>query len=148
MHMEKLKTPVVMATLIGALLAIIGALMGWFTIDNSLANSLVGSDLDDKENTVLIIAVIVAALTKIAAWQGKKMLAIVGVILGLFAALVVFNQLPTSEEAELLEVTTNMGYWLSLLGSLVMALGSIGILAKGLGAPMAEKPKMDEKEQE
>lgn len=118
-------------TLVGAIVALIGAILGWFTLENELLNTIANDELSEKQTVVIVIAVIVSAVTLIAGFTKKKMLAVLGVLIGAFAAYVTYNQLPTSAESELLEITTNIGFWLSLVGSIMMTIGSIGVLVKG-----------------
>lgn len=129
----------------GAVLAIIGSLMGWFSFESEVVSSLAEDEFNSRQTAVIVVAILVVIAVKVAAMRGMRALTILATVLALYATLVVFNQLPSQEEKDLLDVTIDLGYWLSLIGTVLMSAGSIFLAIKGVGEGM-DKTAIDWKD--
>ena len=128
---DTIKQPAVMAATGITALLIIGTALGWFTIGNELAASLVEDELAAKElaayttGLISIVATILAAITK------KKGLLVVSILVSAYASIMVFNQLPDEASKEIVGLTVNIGYWITLLGGVGSVIANGLLMKKG-----------------
>ena len=134
--LENIKKPIVIAACSAASLIIIGAAIGWFGIENELARSFTEDELSGKELAAMVVGVVSIGFTLLAAALNKKMIAIVAVLVCLYGTLLVNNQMPDSDTADLLGISITIGYWLSLGSSFIAAVANGMIAIKGFDAPL------------
>ena len=129
--MEVYKKPLFIIVAVGASLAALGALLGWFTIGNQLVRDLAESELNKKQTLSLGITMICLLTCASAAKLQKQRLAFISVIVAIYGLILIINQKPDAAIAEQIGVVVKPGYWMSIIGTLAMIVSSGIIGLKG-----------------
>lgn len=129
--MEHYKKPIVLSIITASALAMVGAALGWFTIENQLVRELAESELGNKQNISIAISFVCAGLTLLAAKTNKQRLTFIGTALGLYGLILIINQKPDAAIAEQIGLLVKPGYWMSIGGTLVMLIANAIIGIKG-----------------
>ena len=131
--MQNLKQPLFIATASAIAITMLGAGLGWFSIENEIVRSLAETELGKKES--LAIALSVGALgATILASKTKFRLAFIATIVSIYELIMIINQKPEDAIATQIGVTTEIGYWLSIAGTLAVIVTSVIIGIKGFGS--------------
>lgn len=131
--MQNLKQPLFIATASAIAITMLGAGLGWFSIENEIVRSLAESELGKKES--LAIALSAGALgATILASKTKFRLAFIATVVSIYELIMIINQKPEDAIATQIGVTTEIGYWLSIAGTLAVIVTSVIIGIKGFGS--------------
>jgi len=106
----------------GGVAVIVGLFLPWFTIDVFTISTSTSPGLNGTGLSLLVLSVAAMAASLNVLKHNKKNAAIVAVVVAVLALLVMFNNWPDSSLHG--TVSTGIGYWLGLLGSVAMVAGS------------------------
>lgn len=136
--MENFRKPLFIALASAAAISALGAALGWFTIENQLVRELAESELGNKQNISIGITAACLGIAVIAAKLNKQRIAFLGTLIGIYGLILIINQKPEAAIAEQIGLLVKPGYWMSILGTLVVLLGNAIIGVKGFD-PLQKK---------
>lgn len=131
--MQNLKQPLFIATASAIAITMLGATLGWFSIENEIVRSLAESELGKKESLAIALSVGTLGAIILAA-KAKFRLAFIATIVSIYELIMIINQKPEDAIATQIGVTTEIGYWLSIAGTLAVIVASVIIGIKGFGS--------------
>ncbi len=131
---DTLLKPLVVAATSTAALLIIGTAMGWFTLESELLQAFAEAELSSKETAAYVVGLTSIIATLIAALLNKNKLTFISAVVGVYGAILVYNQLPSSEEQDILGIGVRPGYWIALSGAVLSTLINIFIAVKGFSS--------------
>lgn len=129
--MKNIKQPLSIALVVAGAMTIIGALIGWFGIENELVKSLAENELAKKENLAIVLSLVSVVTLVLAAARQKHRVVFLVTVLSMYELIMIINQKPEDAVARQIGVTVELGYWLSIIGTLAVILVSGIIGAKG-----------------
>lgn len=106
----------------GAVAVIVGLFLPWYTISFLSVSSSVSPGLNGTGMLLMIFSVVSLAAALNVFNKDKKQMAIVSIVAGVLALLVMLNNLPDDDLSG--AVSTGIGYWLGLAGSIAIVVGS------------------------
>jgi hypothetical protein len=134
--LDKLKRPLALIALGGALLTIIGSLMGWFSLSSTnsqvgeLANSVLGDFSGSRQTTAIVVSLIAGFLAVMRSLSGKRWLSIIAAVLLVVPMIIIGRQIDQSGSISVIELKLTVGYWLSLAGVLLQFGAAIAMAIK------------------
>ena len=135
-------------TAAGAVAVIIGIFLPWYSIEIFGISTSASPGLSDSTGILLLVFSVVAVAAGLNVMnQNKKNMAILSVVMGVLCLLIMLNNWPDSELGEF--VSTGIGYWLSLAGSIAIIAGSAMGMQAGkspAAAPKGMPEKTEDKE--
>jgi hypothetical protein len=131
--MQNLKQPLFIATASAIAITMLGAGLGWFSIENEIVRSLAESELGKKESLAIALSAGTLGATILAS-KTKFRLAFIATIVSIYELIMIINQKPEDAIATQIGVTTEIGYWLSIAGTLAVIVTSVIIGIKGFGS--------------
>ena len=132
--MKLVKKPLFIALVAAALLTIVGAVMGWFTIGSPFVRLMAEDQLAKKQTLAVAITILSLAITAGAVLSKKQRAVFVAVVISVYGLIMIINQKPEPEIVQKIALTVNPGYWMGLAGTLVMIVAGCIIGAKGIDA--------------
>ena len=130
--MDIIKKPLFIVLVAGAALTILGALMGWFSIGSQFVRMMAEDELAKKQSLAIAITLVSLALSVGAVLAKKQRAALGAVAVSIYGLIMIVNQKPDADVIEKIALTVNPGYWMSIIGTLVMVIASVIIGAKGI----------------
>jgi hypothetical protein len=130
--MDIIKKPLFIVLAAGAALTILGAVMGWFSIGSQFVRMMAEDELAKKQSLAIAITLVSLALSAGAVLAKKQRIALGAVVVSIYGLIMIVNQKPDADVIEKIALTVNPGYWLSIIGTLVMIIASVIIGAKGI----------------
>jgi hypothetical protein len=130
--MDIVKKPLFIVLLAAAALTIVGAVMGWFSIGSQFVRMMAEDELAKKQSLAIAITLVSLALSAGAVLAKKQRIALGAVAVSIYGLIMIVNQKPDADVIEKIALTVNPGYWLSIIGTLVMIIASVIIGAKGI----------------
>lgn len=130
--MQDFRKPLCIAFISATAVAIGGAALGWFDISNELIKKAAEAELGKKQNLAIGLSAAGVTACLIAAKLAKHRLALLATIIGIYQLIMVVNQKPDSAVATQIGLSTTAGYWMTIIGTLVMIVASAIIGIKGL----------------
>ena len=128
----------------GALAVIIGLFLPWYTIDIFGFSTSASPGLGDSTGIFLLLFSLAAVATSLNVFnQDKKNMAIVTIVAAVLCTLIMLNNWPDDALGEV--VSTGMGYWLGMAGSLAMFVGGV-LRMQADKMPAKPKAKSDDKD--
>jgi len=106
----------------GAVAVVVGLFLPWYTISFLSVSSSVSPGLNSTGILLLIFSVVALASGLNVLNKDKKQMSIVSIVAGVLALLVMLNNWPDSDLSG--AVSTGIGYWLGLAGSVAIIAGS------------------------
>lgn len=106
----------------GAVAVIVGLFLPWYTISFLSVSSSVSPGLNGTGMLLLIFSVVSVAAGLNVLNKDKKQMSMVSIVAGVLALLVMLNNWPDSDLSG--AVSTGIGYWLGLAGSVAIVAGS------------------------
>lgn len=106
----------------GAVAVIVGLFLPWYTISFLSVSSSVSPGLNGTGMLLLIFSVVSLAAGLNVLNKDKKQMSIASIVAGVLALLVMLNNWPDSDLSG--AVSTGIGYWLGLAGSVAIVAGS------------------------
>ncbi len=129
--MEIVKKPLFVVLLAAAALTILGAMLGWFSIGSQFVRMMAEDELAKKQSLAIGITIVSFALCTVAAATKKQRVAFAAVVASVYALVMIVNQKPDPDVIEKIALSVNPGYWMSIVGTLVMIVAGVIIGAKG-----------------
>ncbi len=129
--MEIVKKPLFVVLLAAAALTILGAMLGWFSIGSQFVRMMAEDELAKKQSLAIGITIVSLALCTVAAATKKQRVAFAAVVASVYALVMIVNQKPDPDVIEKIALSVNPGYWMSIVGTLVMIVAGVIIGAKG-----------------
>ena len=130
--MDIVKKPLFIVLLAAAALTIVGAQLGWFSIGSQFVRMMAEDELAKKQSLAIAITVVSVALCIVAAATKKQRVAFAAVVASVYGLVMIVNQKPDPDVIEKIALTVNPGYWMSIVGTLVMIVAGVIIGAKGI----------------
>ncbi len=106
----------------GAVAVIVGLFLPWYTISFLSVSSSVSPGLNGTGMLLLIFSVVSVAAGLNVLNKDKKQMSMASIVAGVLALLVMLNNWPDSDLSG--AVSTGIGYWLGLAGSVAIVAGS------------------------
>ncbi len=106
----------------GAVAVIVGLFLPWYTVSFLSVSSSVSPGLNSTGMLLLIFSVVSLAAGLNVLNKDKKQMSIASIVGGVLALLVMLNNWPDSDLSG--AVSTGIGYWLGLAGSVAIVAGS------------------------
>ena len=106
----------------GAVAVIVGLFLPWYTISFLSVSSSVSPGLNGTGMLLMIFSVVSLAAALNVLNKDKKQMATASIVAGVLALLVMLNNWPDSDLSG--AVSTGIGYWLGLAGSVAIVAGS------------------------
>jgi hypothetical protein len=106
----------------GAVAVIVGLFLPWYTVSFLSVSSSVSPGLNSTGMLLLIFSVVSLAAGLNVLNKDKKQMSIASIVAGVLALLVMLNNWPDSDLSG--AVSTGIGYWLGLAGSVAIVAGS------------------------
>lgn len=106
----------------GAAALIIGLFLPWYSVEFFGLSTSMTPGLNSTGVLLIIFALAAVAASLNVLKQTEKNMKIIAIVAGVLAALVMLNNWPNTELGS--AVSTGIGYWLGLVGSVAMIAGS------------------------
>lgn len=107
----------------GAAAVIVGLFLPWYSISFLGINTSISPGLNSTGFILAVFSLVAVAAGLNVLNKNKKNMAVLAIVMGVLAALVMFNNWPGEELGGLVE--TGIGYWFGLAGAVAVVAGSV-----------------------
>ena len=132
MKFKYMKDPLIVTLLVSAATGMAGIAVGWYDFENDFTTSVFSHNANAARQLAAVALSLVAVTTLLSAMRQNYAFALLSILLGSFTTLLTLNtQFSAHATRDTFFANTQIGYWMTIVGGIVVVLGGFVMLLAG-----------------